>query len=839
MLQLGDKKTVDYAYRVLLNLIVVVVSNFTVFGVSLASEPMRSIPGSQHASRTVPVTDNILKKFRIAPGPLTSALTTFTKESGIPLEYDSVLIEGRKTQGLAGSFSADDALHRLLDGTGLSRQPNQVGLIRVVQNSDEALGGERENLETRSMNERDVQSRTIRKVKLSEVVVRENRETQFVAEDAQSATKTNTPLIETPQSITVITRNRIVKQEIDSMAEALRYTAGVQSDTFGYEPRFTWLRFRGFDSTTDGIFKDGLKLRNPGFAISVNLEPYGAEQVDVLRGPGSFLYGQGSPGGLLNYISKRPTRKSLREVQFLAGNFQRYEGRLDFGGRLFDSDAVTFRLTGLVRESGTQVDRVPNDRVYLAPALTYHVTPNTRITFFADFQKDELGSSQALPAEGTVRFNPNGRIPASRFTAIRDIEKQNRTEWSSGYELHHAFSEHWRVLQKFRYNSMKLDGFGIFSSAFGADKRTVSRGAFGSVGSLDAISVDNQVHGYFSTGPLTHTLLAGLDFQRITVDLTQTFGAASDIDIFNRDDFGGSITAPPPVFLDEETTQWQLGTYLQDQIKIFEKIIVTVGGRYDWAKDDTKNILTRNRQKQKDQKATTRLALSYLFDIGLAPYVSYSTFFLPSIGVNPSGDEFKPEKGRQYEAGIKYQPPGSRSLLAIAIFDLTRENFIQTDPASFLSAQRGEARSRGVELEAILSFDLGVDVIANFTVLENEIQKTVIPTEKGKRLTQTPAQFGSVWINYTVPEGPAKGFMVGGGARYTGYTYSDAANTFRVPSFVVGDAVVAYTWDRFRFAVNVTNILDHEQFSCFSRGATNFCNYGQRRSVVGSLTTRW
>jgi iron complex outermembrane receptor protein len=323
------------------------------------------------------------------------------------------------------------------------------------------------------------------------------------------------------------------------------------------------------------------------------------------------------------------------------------------------------------------------------------------------------------------------------------------------------------------------------------------------------------------------------------VNLRQSFGAASSIDIFNRFDYGAPF-AFPSVFLDQHVTQLQTGVYLQDQVKLDDHLLLTVGGRHDWARNETQDTITPSASRgQNDRKATGRAALTYLFDIGLAPYVSYSTFFLPSIGLSPTGQPFTPETGRQYEVGIKYQPKGSRSLLTAAVFDLTRDNYVQTDPGTFLQVQRGKARSRGLELEGVASVGSGIDLIAAYTLLDNEVRETADPSEKGKRLQQTPAQFGSLWAKYTIPDGAWKGLGIGGGARYTGSTYSDVANTFKVPGFVVGDAVLDYIWGQYRVALNVTNIFDHEQFSCFDRGGTNFCVFGERRNLVGTIAYRW
>ncbi|MEW6246202.1 MAG: TonB-dependent siderophore receptor [Nitrospirota bacterium] len=780
--------------------------------------------------------------FDIPAQPLSSALLQFSDVAGLELFYDADMTRGVQTHGVSGVHTREEALRLLLAGTGLTYRVTSEGTVTLERAAPPTPPAPAAQIpkppatpEGTPPNAQDGQ----KPVKVPEIVVKEVQDKGYVTEDATSATKSATPLVETPQSITVITRDRMTAQEVNTIAEALRYTAGVQAEPFGFEPRFTFLRFRGFDATTNGLFRDGLQLRNPGFAVSYNLEPYGAERIEVLRGPASFLYGQGSPGGLLNYITKRPTRESFHELQFLSGSFGRNEGRLDFGGRLTDSDAFSYRLTGLFRESGTQIDQVPFDRVYIAPAVTWRAAASTQITLLAHFQKDQLRSSQALPAEGTLRTNPHGRVSPARFTGFPDIDKENRTESAVGYILEHRLAPDWDFVQKLRYTMTELDLMNVFSNTFAADKRTIGRGAFGSLGKLNALTVDNQVHGRFSTGPLQHAVLGGVDFWRITVKLRQTFAAASSIDIFNRFDYGAPFTLPS-VFLDQHVTQLQTGIYLQDQVKLYDRLLLTVGGRHDWATNDTRDNMTPSASlRQHDRKATGRAALTYLFDIGLAPYISYSTFFLPSIGLSPTGQPFTPETGRQYEAGLKYQPKGSRSFLTAALFDLTRENYVQVDPGTFFQVQRGKARSRGLELEGLASFDNGLDLIATYTLLDNEVLKSADPREIGKRLTQTPAQFGSVWAKYTVPDGTWKGLGIGGGARYTGHTYSDVANTFRVPSFVVGDAVVDYVWRNYRIALNITNIFNHDAFSCFDRGGTNFCVFGERRTVVGTVAYRW
>ncbi|BCA56626.1 TonB-dependent siderophore receptor [Nitrospira sp. KM1] len=783
--------------------------------------------------------------FDIAPQPLTDALIAFSAHTHLQVLYEGPITEGIQSSGVSGEMMPMVALDRLLAGTGLSYRLAEGDTITLVRDSSSGIvpgmvgAGVAAGAMAVSDGSDEAVQPTQKPVKVPEILVKDVRQrgadTSYVAEETNTATKSDVPLLETPQSITVITRARMQSQEVNTLAEALRYAAGVQGEPAGFEPRLTWLRLRGFESSTDGIFKDGLQLRNPAFGTTYNLEPYGAEQLDVLRGPASFLYGQGSPGGLLNFITKRPTKESLHEAQFLVGNYGRYEGRFDLGGKINDNDKLLFRVTGLFRESGTQIDNVPYDRIFIAPALTWQMASRTSLTLLATYQKDNVNALQWLPSDGTLLPNPNGVVTPRRFAGQPGVDHYRRTEFHIGYEFRHEFSDSWNFLQKVRYNENNLDQTTTYIYAMDPDRRTGLRDEWADVGKLGGLAMDNQLHGRFSTGSLHHAFLGGLDFQRVTFALKRQFAEASSIDVFNRYDYG--LPGVVPYFnSNQEITQYQTGLYVQDQVK-YDQWLLTIGGRHDWAKNETTDLLANTSQSQTDNKFTGRAALTYVFKSGIAPYVSYSTFFLPSIGTDPEGQPFKPETGRQYEAGIKYQIPNTRAFLTAAVFDLTRENYVQTDPGTFLPVQRGKARSRGVELEGAASFDSGIDVIAAYTILNTRIIQTTEPTEQDKMFIQTPAQFGSLWVKYTVPEGTMKGLGIGGGARYTGYTYGDAANNFKVPSYVLGDAVADYLWGHWRFALNISNIFNRHTFACFNEGQT--CTYNELRQVVGTVAYRW
>lgn len=658
----------------------------------------------------------------------------------------------------------------------------------------------------------------------------------YRATNSSAASKTDTPLLETPQSVSVVTNAQMEAQNVNTLAETLRYTPGVQSETFGFEPRFTWIRIRGFDVTTTGLYQDGLKLINPGFAIGYSLEPYGAERVEVPRGPASVLYGQASPGGLVNYVSKRPSFDPFREIKFEAGTFDRLQGEWDFTGAVNDGQTLAYRLTGLVRGSETQVDYVPDDRIYIAPALTWQPSEQTSVTFLSHYQKDHTRASQRYPIEGTLEANPNGTIPTHRFTGEPGVDSYNREEFALGYSLQHRFNDALHFRQNARYYNNDVDDRTVYPTALLGDQRHVSRALFESFGKVEGFNLDNQLQFDVATGSIQHSLLAGVDYQHVDSQSIQTFGAAPDLDIFTP--IYGAGVAVAPVFKNAAVKQNQTGLYLQDQIKLDRHWRLLLGGRYDMAENESENRLTGSRSTQSDDQATGRAGLVYVADNGLAPYFSYSQSFVPSLGTDANGNAFKPETGEQYEFGVKYQPQHYDSFISVAYFDLTRDNFLTTDPATFADVQRGQAHSDGVELEGVASLGNGLDITANYTFLDAEVTKSSFAAEIGEPLEYAPKHKATVWADYTVPAGMAKGWGLGGGARYIGTSYGSsfgARNDIKIPDVVLFDAAVHYDLKPFRFAVNLQNVLDEEYVATAFTSGGEFVTFGPRRVVMGSV----
>jgi iron complex outermembrane receptor protein len=665
----------------------------------------------------------------------------------------------------------------------------------------------------------------------------------YVASDGTTATKTDTPLIETPQSISVVTRDQMTAQAAQTVGQALRYTPGVNGEVWGNDARGYGIQIRGFNDQTDTIFyRDGLSMRGSAFTTFANLDPYGSERIEVLRGPSSVLYGQGEPSGIINYVSKRPLDRPLREIELDAGSYEMFQGKFDLSGPIDKDKTLLYRLTGLIRDNDTQVDYVGQHRVFIAPALTWKPNLDTTLTILGNYQRDRSGwDMQFYPALGTVFPNPNGHIPSNRFLGKPGFDNYGPTQYSIGYQFEHRLSEIWTVRQNLRFahfdNNNQIGVFGNGGPGFGLqpDMRTYVRYGDFAQSNLDGFAVDNQAQAKFNTGLVNHTLLLGVDYQHSRFrDFGQSYDAAP-IDIFDPD-YSLPVTPGDP-YQDTHQKQSQTGIYVQDQMK-FDRWVLNLGGRYDWSKIASNDVLFGTSAEQHDSASTGRAGLLYKFDNGVAPYVSYATSFLPLLGTDASLQPFKPETGRQYEVGVKYQPPGTRALFTVGAFDLKRQNVLTMDPLDpNFSKQSGEIQSRGIEVEAAASLASGWDVKAAYTYLDTKFTENDDGTV-GNTPWNVPKHRVALWADYTFRSGPLAGFGLGGGLRYQSRTFGDDANTFTVPGFAVADAAIHYDWKNYRFAINARNLFDKE----YVAGCYDFsfgCFYGERRRVVASLRYRW
>ncbi len=650
----------------------------------------------------------------------------------------------------------------------------------------------------------------------------------YRAKNAVTATKTDTPLSETPQSVTVVTRDQMVDQGATNLQDALTYAAGVRSDAYGLDSRSDGFSVRGSSPST---YLDGLQTYSSGYyTATARPDPYTLERLEVLRGPAGMLFGAGTAGGVVNMVSKRPQQQAYREVGVQLGSFGRKQVQADLTGPLTADGEWSYRLVALQRKSDTQVDHVPDDRSLLMPSLTWRPNAATSLTLQALWQKDKTGSTaQFLPWQGTILPSVNGPLPSSRF--IGEPGDGYDTERKTfGWQFEHRFNDDWTFRQNLRmsrtYNDSHYHYADFFSLRGGwgldpAGQRLLGRMNSKSLTWTGMTGVDNHVEGHFDTGRVRHTLLVGAEYSRQRQDQIQG-SAYSTIDAY-APVYGIGYVPVTDLARQPRTTQRNAGVYVQDQMKLDNWIFVA-GLRYDRSTSGAAGS-----DSQTTSATSRRLGVMYTLPSGWSPYLSYTESFTPQAGTNVEGNLFKPLRGEQVEAGVKYQPAGSPTSFTASVFSLKEKNRIVSDSTNPNYGRQVDAtKNKGVELELKTTLARDLDLIANYTHIDVDA-----------KLTEQPRDQVSVWGKYRFAIAGVTGFSAGVGVRsMSGFTDVDGASAGpRVPAVTLLDLMLAYESAKWRYALNINNATDKTYFStCLSRGD---CWYGARRSVVASATYRF
>ncbi|WP_182086183.1 TonB-dependent siderophore receptor [Aureimonas sp. ME7] len=657
-------------------------------------------------------------------------------------------------------------------------------------------------------------------------------ETQgYVTQTTRSATKTDTPLVKVPQSVSVVTEEQLDDRNPQTLAEAVGYTPGVRIGAYGLDPRFDAFFIRGLPATYTGIFRDGLREFNNGFS-TFDIEPYGLEGLSILKGPAAGLYGSSNAGGIVDLRSKRPTLAAAREVEGQIGSNNRYQFNFDASGPLGNSQTSFYRLTGVARDADTDYPFASDDRLSIAPAFTWTPDADTSLTVLGELQRSRSGGTFAYVNDGLNVTDVAAGDPS--FNAL------DQTQGRLGFELERRLDETFTFRQKARLQS--LDVYGEYAYAIGGPVNgIVSRGSGTVDQTLKGVVSDTQLEAKFETGPLTHTLLGGVDASLAEYTNLEGYGSAPSL-VFAAPRYDTAI-ATPAYSVAATQDQSQVGLYLQDEIGL-DRWTLTLGGRHDWVWTDTAsggpNELV-DQPEQRDSEFSGRVGLSYLFDSGIAPYVSYSTAFTPNIGTDRDGNAFVPTTAEQYEAGIKYQIPGWNTLLTASVFDITQENgvFFDVNPLTGTNeqVQRGELRSRGFEFEATATLTEGLNATLAYAYTDLEIVEGTAATT-GNTLSSTPKHTVSLWGDYTVQSGAAQGLGFGAGLRYLSASFGDDENTFRNDARIFIDATAHYDVPQvegLRIQVNATNLFGEDSQICSS----GFCYKEPERNVIGSVRYRF
>ncbi|WP_339533069.1 TonB-dependent siderophore receptor [Pseudomonas mucidolens] len=776
-----------------------------------------------------------LRQYDIPAGNLDQALNRFASASGILLSVDATLTDGKRSPGLQGRYATGPGLERLLAGSGLVAAHSQGGW------SIEALAGDG--------------TLQLGATQINATLAEENawgHVDGIVAKRSATGSKTDAALVEIPQTINVITAAEIKARGAQSVTQALLYTPGMSAGGFSDRVKiFDEPTSRGFSPTP--LYLDGLHLPYGGGSTggALQIEPYSLERIEVLKGPASVLYGHNQPGGIVNMVSKRPSETPVHQMVLEAGTYEHKSAAIDLSGPLDEQGHFLYRLTGLVKDEQGEINYFENKRQFIAPSLTWRPNDDTSLTFFAQYQKDKgVPEAQGLPASGTIWDNPNGKIDRDLFIGEPGVNQYNREQFALGYELSHRLNDTWTLKQNARYAEVDdrytapLHGYRFVANPVtGAmDQRYLQRFGVDWSQTNKVFGVDNIAQAQFDTGELSHTLIVGLDYYHSNSRFLGLYDRNPPIIDLFRPVYGQPLNFGQPYRWDNTLTQ--TGLYVQDQIR-WDRWALVLGGRYDWANVVNKVPLADTRTSSKDQAFTGRAGLVYLFDNGVAPFVSYSESFLPLSGTDANRKPFDPSTGNQYEVGVKYQPPGQESFVQVSVYQLDQENVLTSIPNSNFSTQSGAMRSRGVEFEAKAVLNNAWDIVVS--AARNDIKYT---KDNDGRQGRHPAGISpltaSMWVNYSViGDTPLAGLGVGLGTRYVRSSLGDYyAGAFSVPSYTVYDASLSYDLGAsplqlkgVKLALNVQNLSNKTYVSRCTSDLD--CYYGEGRTLVSSLTYDW
>ncbi|AVJ24919.1 MULTISPECIES: TonB-dependent siderophore receptor [Pseudomonas] len=772
-----------------------------------------------------------VRAYNLPAAPLATTLNQIASQAGLALTLNPALAAGKTSAPVKGQFDAQGALREALRGTGLQLEQSSVGTYTLMPVPEGVVALPTTNITGQGSYESawgPVEG--------------------YVAKRTAAGTKTDTALVEAPRSISVATREQMQDRNVQNLDDAVKYMPGIVSASYGSDTRYDWMRVRGFEPTQ---FLDGLPLPR-GVYANPKAETWNLDRLALLRGPASSVYGQTPPGGLLDMVSRRPSAESSHAIQMQYGSDNYRQINFESTGKIDDEGQFLYSVGGVVRDAGTQVDHIDNKRYNIAPSLTWNIDTDTKLTLLSQFTRDDTGTtSQFLPIQGTKIKSPLGEVSHHKNLGDPDYDFYDRTYYALGYAFEHRFNDTWQFKQNLRYTKSELafQQLTVGSFAFSpADANgDISRSSTNVDEDISQFAVDNNFQADFATGDISHTVLLGLDHQRTDTSYLAIFGDGGTTNIFNPV-YGQPIVRPArsTAFYDYNQKTVQTGLYVQDQMAL-DNWRLTLGGREDWVHQGTtyfnKNDATNT---DRSKNFSGNAALSYVFDSGFVPYLSYAESFQPAsnASVDPL-QSFKPTEGKQWELGIKYQPPGSNTLLSAAVYDLTQKNVqvtsFQSGGAS-VTDQTGEVKVKGLELEAVSDVTENLKVIAAYTLAKSEVQKGQY---KGNRLQLMPNQQASLWTDYTWHTGALDGFGIGFGARYTGNTYGDQANTWagKANAYTVFDGSVHYDLGRLdnslkgaSVKVNATNLFNKDYISTCDG---SYCYFGDQRSVVASATYQW
>ncbi len=657
----------------------------------------------------------------------------------------------------------------------------------------------------------------------------------YTVSNSSVATKTDTPIMDTPISIQIVPRAVIEDQKASTVTEALENVSGVRA-----QPALGLLSnviVRGF--TNKNIYRNGLKS-NDDFPFQ--FDTANLQSIEVVKGPAQ-LYGRTEPGGLINLTTKKPLDIPYYSLEQRFGSYDLYRTEWDATGPLNKDKTLLYRFTGAYQNNNSFRDFVSNDRMLFAPSITWKPTDSTDATLDLQVVNQDFIADFGLPVIGK-RPAP---IPISRSLGDPNTPTSNINQVQLGSLLNHRFNEDWAIHSRFLasfddVNQTFVTSTPAFNPGAALDQATgiMQRNVSYEENNNEKYATNLDLTGKFNLGFSKHAVLLGFDFYRsfYTYGLKgfyNTPNPALAINIYNP---APSYRIPQSVFDTAFLTsqfperdrsvffnQWE-GVYFQDQITLWDKLHIMGGGRYDWTETARGRSATYSQANalvdsvtRNDQGFSPRVGILYQPINELSVYGNWTTSFGANNGVSATGGSFSPQIGEQFEAGIKTSLFEDRFLATLAYYHLTKDNLLTpdlntSDPNDSIAI--GQQRSQGIELDMTGQITDALSLIGSYAYTDARITKDNTGVQ-GKRLNNVPENAGSLWVKYDFSgHKTLNGFSVGLGTVAAGQREGDVANTFQLPGYVRMDAFAAYKWNikqtRVTAQLNIRNLLDKQYY---------------------------
>jgi iron complex outermembrane recepter protein len=665
-----------------------------------------------------------------------------------------------------------------------------------------------------------------------QVVVTGEQDTGYAPGNATTATRTDTPLRDIPQSIQVIPRQVIEDQRVNRVSEALRNVSGVQTDD-GFGGTLDRANIRGFQADT--FLVNGFRLRT--FSAGGATSPLLIDRVEVLKGPASVLFGNLEPGGVVNVITERPLPFAQYILEGSVGSYGFLQPAIDLTGPLNQDGTVLYRLNVLYEGSDGFRDYDRNvSRIVVAPSLSWDISDRTNLTFDVVYLDEERPFDRGIPAIG----NRVADIPRERI--LQNADTYALTEQLSlGYELEHQFSEDWTLRNRFQHFRSDVLDFRL-DSALSEDSGNLERTWRSNDDYAENYSLQTNIVGNFSTGTIDHTLLLGVDWDRfVTVGAQRRLpgNPSFPINIFTGEDDTADTPALSELTLParDGTDRYEsLSFYLQEQIAFTDNLKLLIGGRFDiFDLEFFDATIDETTAEETFNRFTPRAGIVYQPIEEISIYGSYGQAFNVNFGQASDGSLLEPEVSEQFEVGIRGEFLNGRLITNLAAYEITKQNVAAPDPANpDFSIAGGEIRSRGIELDVAGEILPGWNVISSYAYTDAEVTREGSFFPEGNRPSNVGEHSGSLWTSYQIQNGDLQGLGFGVGVFFVSDRFGDFENSYTLPGYLRTDAALYYRRDNWRAALNFQNLFD-VNYIRYSEGYREANAPGDPFTVIGSF----